>query len=327
MRARSWFVAMLGVVLFSLCLRVWADPLPQQAAHSVFLPAVMRRNAGAVTPSASPSASPTRTGTPATATPTRTGTPATATPTSTATRTATPTSGPSPTASPTLPCVTIPILLAPANGAALTTLTPLLRFDAGGQQNATRYELQLSDDISFSLPWPTKRSNAAAGINEVQLLSNLQPGTHYFWRVRLQCGTALAPWSEIGSFDTPSGGSFAPAPVQLSPADGALLTAWPVTLSWTTVPGAIQYYAFWRKPGDVSTSGTWTSGTQALCWGLESATLYEWSVGTRNAYGVGPDSGWRRFTTPSTPPAPEHLFPAGGRRWVDQDGSVWWQAD
>jgi len=309
---------MLGVVLFSLCLRVWADALPQGAAHSIFLPAVMRRSAGGVTPGPSPSASPTRTGTPGAATPTRTSTP---------TRTATPTSGPSPTPSPTLPCVTVPVLLAPANGAALDTLTPLLRFDAGAQLNVTRYELQLCDEITFSLPWPTRRSNAVAGVNQVQLLSNLQPGTHYFWRVRLQCGQELAPWSEVWSFDTPSGGSFAPAPAQLAPADGALLTAWPVTLSWTEVPGAIQYYAFWRKPGDAASSGTWTSATQALCWGLESATLYEWSVGARNAYGIGPASDWWRFTTPSSPPAPEHLFPAGGQRWVEPDGSVWWETN
>jgi hypothetical protein len=345
MRIRSWTALVLASILFSLGARVWADPPRPQALWRVYLPVIMRGSPlAAVTPGASPSAtasetpqatltaSPsasvtaTPTATSATATPTRTA-PATLTRTPTATATVTPTTGPSPTASPTAPCVAIPTLLAPANAAGLNTLAPLLRFDSGSAPSATRYELQVSRLISFSLPWFVKRAHLEPGVSDVQLYINLEPATHYFWRVRLQCGEELAPWSEVWSFDTASSGSFALTPTQLSPADGVRLTAWPVTLTWMAVPGVIEYYAFWRKPNDMATNGTWTSSTQTLGWGLESGTLYEWAVGTRNTYGIGPNSTWRRFTTPSTPPAPEHVVPSGGRFTVNDDGSVVWQAD
>jgi len=340
MRARSWFVTMLGLILFSLCLRVWADALPRQALYNVYLPVIMRGRPSAVTPTASPTA--TTSVTPLatfTASPSAslTRTPAnaaTATPTRTATPTLTPTSGPSPTttltptASPTSPCVAVATLITPTNGAALDTLAPSFRFDAGIRQNTTRYEFQISQQDLFTSTRFIKRAGVEAGVNSIQLTLNLDPATLYYWRVRLQCGEALAPWSETWSFTTGSDGSFGITPIQISPVDGALLTSWPVSLTWEAVPGAIEYFASWRKAEATSVIyGMWTTATGTLSWGLGPGTLYEWSVGTRNAYGIGPKSGWWRFTTPSTPPAPEHVFPRGGRFSVNDDGSVLWETD
>jgi len=322
MRARFWFVTMLGLILFSLCLRVWADALPQQMLHNMYLPVIMRGRPSAATPTASPRATPSATS-------------ATATSTSTATPTLTPTSGPSPTtkltptASPTSPCVAVATLITPTNGAAPDTLAPLFRFDAGIRQNTTRYEFQISQQDLFTSTRFIKRAGVEAGVNSIQLTLNLDPDTLYYWRVRLQCGQAVAPWSEAWSFRTASSGALAPAPGQISPASGAVLTAWPVTLTWAAAPGALEYHALWRRPEAPNfTLETWTAATQSVAWGVERGTLYEWTVVTRNTYGIGqvePDRVWWRFTTPSTPPAPEHVFPSGGRFTLNDDGSVVWE--
>jgi len=217
----------------------------------------------------------------------------------------------------------------PANGALLDTLCPLLRFDAGSQSNATRFELQIGVDSSFDLVRYSAAGQPDRDVNEVQVRRNLDADAQLCWRVRLKCGETLAPWSEVWSFTTGSDGTFAPAPSQSAPISGTLLTSWPVPFSWSAVPRALDYKAIWRKVSmPWVTYSTWTDETIALVWGLEPGTLYEWSVVTRNAYGIGlvePDRVWRRFTTPSTPPAPEDVFPSGGRFTPSDDGSLVWE--
>jgi hypothetical protein len=309
-RARSGIALLLGLVLFSVCLGVWADPPRPQALWRVYLPPIMRGSAlPAATPGASPSAS---------RTPTSRATATTPGPTATATLTRTP--SPSPTMA---PCEAVPIPLAPANGAVLDTLCPLMRFDAGAQLNASRFDLEFSLDSRFEVVRFAATSFPARGVNQFQLHRNLDAGARFYWRVRLKCGEAVAPWSQVWSFTAGSGGTFAPAPALSSPISGTLLTSWPATLTWSAVPSALEYQVLWRKasaPG--VTYSTWTDQTRATAWGLEPSTLYEWSVATRNAYGIGPSSVWWQFATPSTQPAPEDVFPVGGRFEVDEQGRV-----
>jgi len=234
---------------------------------------------------------------------------------------------PSPSAT-AAPCETVPRLMSPANGAVLNTLCPLLGFDAGNQWNATKFELQIGVDSDFGLVRYGATSQPERGVNNVQVRRNLDAGARFFWRVRLTCGETVAPWSEVWSFITGSGGTFAAAPLQSAPISGTLLTSWPVPLSWSEVPRALDYQALWRKvSAPWITYSTWTDETHAQAWGLEPATLYEWSVATRNTYGVGPTSAWWRFTTPSTPPASQDVLPAGGRFTLRDDGRLVWETD
>ena len=218
--------------------------------------------------------------------------------------------------------------MAPANGAVLDTLCPLVRFDAGNQLNAARFDLQISFDRDFGLVRFSATSFATRGVNEFQVHRNLDAGTQFYWRVRLKCGEREGAWSDVWSFTTGSGGTFAPAPALSSPISGTLLTSWPVALSWSAVPDALEYQALWRKASmPLISYSTWTGQTNATTWGLEAGMLYEWSVGTRNAYGIGPASAWWQFTTASTAPAAEDVFRDGGRRAVGDDGSVVWETD
>ena len=239
------------------------------------------------------------------------------------------TTGPKPTATNTPippPCVTAPTLISPTNGAVLNTLVPVFRFDTGVQWNADHFELQVARDAAFSSMRYTASGPADPGVNEYDLHANLEPGVKFYWRARLKCGQTQAPWSAVWSFTTASGGTLPPAPTLTSPISGTLLTSWPVTLTWSAVPGAVEYHPAWRKPSTPNvTFGQWTSDTQAQARNLDPGTLYEWSVATRSGYGIGPSSAWWRFTTPSTPPPAGQALPPGMRRRVEQDGSVWWE--
>ena len=258
----------------------------------------------------------------------------TPTATATATRTSTPTLTPTcpyagtptatlanktPSATPTwAPCVTAPTLLAPANGVTLTTLLPLLRWDAGNQGNATEVWIQLSRYANFSsLRWEIQ-DIAETGIQEYQIRDNLEPATRFYWRVRLKCRTETAPWSAVWSFTTGSGGALLPAPTLLSPSNGAVLTTQPVTLTWAALPGAAEYYVKWHKSSEpYSNYIDWVTGTQCVPRGLAPNTLYEWSVTARNDYAWGTASAWWRFTSPSAAalpaafPSRKVLFPSG----------------
>jgi len=214
-------------------------------------------------------------------------------------------------------------LISPTNLARLDTLTPAFRFDAGPRANVTRYELQISTHVLFTSPWYTHREDIFGGVVNLQLRENLQPDDIYYWRVRLLCGQTPAPWSEAWSFTAGSGAGRPNVPLQISPPDGALLASWPVLFRWSPVSDVMEYYVWWRRP-DVggSTDGSWTTETQALGHGLLPNTLYEWAVGARNYYGLSPNSTWRRFTTPPTPPTLGQAGGAQGRRKTGEQGSV-----
>lgn len=291
MRARSRLAFVLVFMLFLLCVRVWADAPRPQAAPRVYLPLIVR---GSALPGPTPGASPS------------------ATVTSRATSTPTPT---------LQVCGSVPRLIAPANGALLDTLCPLVRVDAGNQLNATHLELQMSTDSGFGLVRFRDTRVAQLGLNEFQVQRNLEAGAQYFWRVRLRCGEANAPWSEVWSFTSGSGGTLPPAPGLTSPISGTLLTSWPVRLSWSAVASALEYQALWRKASlPMMIYSVWTGETNTTGWDLEPSTVYEWSVSARNAYGVGPASAWWQFTTPSTQPAPQDVLPIGGQLVIEQEG-------
>jgi hypothetical protein len=92
-----------------------------------------------------------------------------------------------------------PALNLPANGSAAGNLTPTFTWDA--VSGGTNYTLQVSKNSSFS----PLVINTVASTNSYTHGTNLQAGTTYYWRVRVNTPAAYGPgdWSQVYSFTTP----------------------------------------------------------------------------------------------------------------------------
>jgi hypothetical protein len=223
-------------------------------------------------------------------------------------------------------CTTAPILISPADGSNLSTITPLYVWDDGGNPAATAFRLQVSTNAAFTnqvgnLWWDIY------GHGEFRFSTNLDPATTYYWRAFLQCGSMRGPYSDVWSFTTGAGGTVLPAPILVAPANGAAVPGRMVTLQWSPVPGAVDYLVRWRPVGENGYTYDWIQGTQMLDYFSASST-YEWWVSARNDYAIGADSQTWQFTTPAASSfvptqGPKHSFVVGdgdGSMVVEQEG-------
>jgi hypothetical protein len=109
---------------------------------------------------------------------------------------------PSPAQPPTL---MKPVLVAPADAAALLPLRPSLRWHPS--QGATSYEVQVAQTLSFENPVGEASSWADTSASVGPLL----PGTAYFWHVRAGRQAATGDWSATWIFTTAGNWEFAPS--------------------------------------------------------------------------------------------------------------------
>ncbi len=93
--------------------------------------------------------------------------------------------------------IAAPILLSPANGSTVNTLTPLL--DWNDVFNAAGYKINIAIDSLFILP--LLDTNIIPSQLQVPA-GRLYGGTHYYWRVRGINNGGYGPWSAVWSFTT-----------------------------------------------------------------------------------------------------------------------------
>ncbi len=199
-----------------------------------------------------------------------------------------------------------PVLIEPADNSQLDTLIP----DYQWQQvsaNVFRYRLQLSRQPDFSLLDENvvfRTSNPSPGaIMDGFSRSNLLPDTLYYWRVATVCEDTdeLGAFSGPYSFRTaPPGGVILPAPILLTPEDGATVIASLVTFALAPVDDAVKYqYRFYRSPDDdwdswfrlMIRSDTSTSA------GFDPNETFYWRAAAVNSYAVGEPSAQWSFVT------------------------------
>ena len=99
---------------------------------------------------------------------------------------------------------------------------------------AANYEIMYAQTIDFETN-PTVLTTDLLS----ETLSDLSPGTQYFWKVRGVNSSGASPWSDIWSFTT----AFPPldAPSLLSPTDNANGLTTSLELIWQDVDGAIDF--------------------------------------------------------------------------------------
>ena len=191
-----------------------------------------------------------------------------------------------------------PDLEYPADGATCQPTTIIL--DGVYVPDAETYNLQVDDNADFSSPL-VNLTGLHSNEHEV---SGLSPGTTYHWRYASvnSCGMSSG-WSAVWEFTTESIPS---APSLSGPSDGATCQSTSLTVSWSSVSGAISYDVVVDDNGDFSSPVEEVhdvSGTSTSITGLSSATTYYWRVRSENS--CGNHSGWsstRELTT--SPPSP-----------------------
>jgi hypothetical protein len=216
------------------------------------------------------------------------------------------------------PCTAVPTLISPANGTILTTITPLLVWDDGGDPNTPVCFTDLSKSPAFS-PLVTSVMSDVQGQSQWRSSTNLSPSTTYYWRARLHCGSEYGPYTPVWTFTTGSGGTIVPAPILLAPGNGSGVPATTVTLRWSPVSGAVDYGVAWRKLGQGGYSYSWVEDTETAK-SLLASTTYEWWVSARNDYAIGAASPKWQFTTSAG--APAESTEDANRSWMVENGGA-----
>lgn len=222
----------------------------------------------------------------------------------------------------TLPSV--PTLLTPTNGVRDTEKSVQLAWRAS--ERAVSYTVQVTRNEAF-----TEGVSTAERVTTTTVpVSELLPGTRYFWRVRAVNTAGASAWSTIWAFTTKATQPNVPGkpstPVLVAPANGAKDLAAGTLLSWRASERAATYIVQWARnetftEGLVTRDGLKTPAAQLA--NLIPGVRYFWRVRAANTAGTSEWSAIWSFTTrgttvppptPQKPSTPTLLTPANGSK-------------
>ncbi len=127
------------------------------------------------------------------------------------------------------PGIYTPELVSPGNNATGSAPNVLLDWNAVAGQLGLHYEVQLSDDNSFTAPLTFSTELTS------YRMSNLIFGQQYFWRVRAIDNSGTSEWSASNGF------TVIVRPVLSSPAEDVKKVAPNVKIRWAAVGGVTHY--------------------------------------------------------------------------------------
>ena len=185
-----------------------------------------------------------------------------------------------------------------------------------GDDLASTYSIQVSTTSDFTSvdvqqeEWP----------NETYTLSQLEPATLYYWRVRATGDQATSEWSLAYQFLTADDGATQPStPILSSPVNGATdVLATDVDLEWVTAEDAVNYRVQLATSSDFSVILVDVDGVLGTVYSaaeLFADTEYFWRVRANGPGGVSEWSDTFNFTTVSDqglPGVPVLSSPANG---------------
>lgn len=163
---------------------------------------------------------------------------------------------------------TTPTLSAPANGAAVATLTPTLRIvnstDANG--NTITYQFELYDSSLTTLIQISSMLAQGSGTTTWTLATNLVDGAYYRWRARAYDGQAWSGYMEPAGFRIVLANNPPTVPGPLTPTAGQPVYGHPITLvanNATDPDGDPLYYLFRTCSDSLLTAQVEISGNVA----------------------------------------------------------------
>ena len=179
-----------------------------------------------------------------------------------------------------------PVLVSPANNSINITPTPTLTWNSSS--GATKYKVEISTVPIFSV---ISDSATITSTNYSVPAGKLSPGYTYYWRVNASNSYGISPWSSIWNFST---SVLPPAPVLISPPNGALGVILTPTLLWDSISGSLNYHVEISTVPDfaiITDSATRTTNQYTVPAGkLINNITYYWKVRARNSFGWGPYS-------------------------------------
>lgn len=211
-----------------------------------------------------------------------------------------------------------PALAAPANGADVTTFTPMLSVSNASDPNDDKltYELEIYADSGLANLVTSGMVAETAGITSLLVPTPLTENLTYYWRARAYDGKLYGPWTVPASFRVNTANDPPTAPTIAGPADG---TAVPVLTPQLTVSNAsdpdsldlIYNYDVALDPDFIqiiaSTKGV-TAGAGSTSWtppvNLQENGWYYWRAQADDWLMEGPWSATSRFFVNSTNEAP-----------------------
>lgn len=179
-----------------------------------------------------------------------------------------------------------PVLVSPANNSVNITPIPVLTWDSSS--GATKYKVEISTVPIFSV---ISDSATVTVANYSVPSGKLSPGYTYYWRVNASNDYGISPWSSVWNFST---SVLPPAPVLISPPNGALGVILTPTLLWDSISGSLNYHVEISTVPDfaiITDSATRTTNQYTVPAGkLINNITYYWKVRARNSFGWGPYS-------------------------------------
>jgi hypothetical protein len=221
----------------------------------------------------------------------------------------------------TIPHPSAPLLVSPADGSL--DLSEDVAFIWRSVDLAQTYHLQVSTLSDFS----TTVINESGISDTTKVIENLPLNITYYWRVRAVTeGQTQSEWSTVWTFNTVG---IPPAPLLVSPVDGAMDQPMSITFRWNPAAGAETYRLQISTVSDFSSTFTDQSAltdTTLQVDGFDEVRMYYWRVRATNEFGDGEWSQVRDFTTRAgVPVAPVLLTPEDGSADVSTSFTATWQ--
>jgi hypothetical protein len=193
-----------------------------------------------------------------------------------------------------------PLLLTPPDGATGVAINGVT-FDWNSVAGAQSYRIQISLSSNFGTTFVNQSTGSTSQYTHNS--PNFAYNTTYYWRVNATNSGGTGQWSTVWHFTTIIAAP--PAPVLISPLNGATNVSLTPTMDWTDVSGATAYQL------QISTSSSFSSfvlnvevpqvSQYTVPSGvLQGYTLYYWRVASKNSGGQGAFSSSWSFTTVQT---------------------------
>jgi transcriptional regulator CtsR len=217
----------------------------------------------------------------------------------------------------------VPVLVAPAVGSVISTLTPTLAWNTAS--GAASYGVQVSTSPTFAT---TVVNQSGLSSTQYAVASGLSWKTLYYWRANdtNSLGSSSA-WSAVWLFVTAAG----PPPAAPSNLTATVVSSSQINLSWQDNSNNETGFAVERKTGS---GGTYaqiaTVGANVTSYNsttLSASTLYYYRVRAYNANGNSDYSNEAYATTlPPPPPVPVLVSPANGATGQSLTPTLAWNA-